>query len=362
MMELHKLQLPLGLQFGIFAVLFVAFAMLLPLAPFHVWFARIERRDRLAAQILVTALLVKIGSYGLLRISLPVLPDASRVLAPYLVWVAAGAACYAAYRLFQVQTWGRAIAFLSMVQMALLVCGIFSGNDTGLGGTMLMHAAHAVAMSALLFVVGAHDVLGMHDARFTDLALLPGTAGKVVGALLGVSVLAAVGVPLFGTFTSAWFMTEGLSELAGSALATSLASAWFTTEGLSAPYAIEAMVVPALMVVTLAALSRLCWLTLRRPPVAALPRTGRGKPEYAAALALLLLSVAMGVYPAPFLDRLRVSAHHVVSHVNPAAGNAAECDTMPTPETLSATPGSQFLSAVPCGPDGQPLPASTLPE
>jgi len=77
---------------------------------------------------------------------------------------------------------------------------------------------------------------------------------------------------------------------------------------------------------------------------------------------LLMLTAWIGLAPAPFLDRLKIAAHHVASHVTPSDGTAAECDTVPTPEQLSSSPGSQFLLAVPCGPDGQPLsPPSTPP-
>jgi NADH-quinone oxidoreductase subunit M len=79
--------------------------------------------------------------------------------------------------------------------------------------------------------------------------------------------------------------------------------------------------------------------------------------EFATFAPLIVLAVWIGLYPKPFLDRLTTSVQRVVARVSPEYGNAAmvNCDPAPTPEQLAANLASQFLAAVPCGPDGQPL-------
>ncbi|MDR1990844.1 MAG: hypothetical protein LBQ09_11530 [Acidobacteriaceae bacterium] len=327
MTALHKLHLPLGAQVWIAAAFFITFAILLPLLSFEAWFAQVDDADRLPARLVVAALMTKIGSYGLIRIALPVLPDAAGVLAPYLAWVAIVVALYAAVQLFRVRSWGRAIAYLSLLQMAVLILGTTAFNDAGLGGAMLMHVAHGVAMSALLVSVGDRDAM-------------PGAMGGAVGVLLAIAIVVAAGVPYSGTGAGVRLVMQGLSE----------------------GHAVWAIAVPALMAVSAAAMLGQVWVAFTRASGSALPRAEAGVFNRAAAVVLLAVAVWMGVRPAPFLDRLRIAAHHVVSHVNPAAGNAADCDTIPTPEAVSGTAGSQFLSAVPCGPNGEPLPAPQSPK
>jgi NADH-quinone oxidoreductase subunit M len=79
--------------------------------------------------------------------------------------------------------------------------------------------------------------------------------------------------------------------------------------------------------------------------------------EWATFLPLIGLAVWIGLYPAPFLDRINLSVLKVAARVNPAyaADFAAACDTTVTPELRAASAGNQFLAAAPCGPDGQPL-------
>jgi hypothetical protein len=83
--------------------------------------------------------------------------------------------------------------------------------------------------------------------------------------------------------------------------------------------------------------------------------------EFATFAPLIVLAVWMGLYPSPFLRRLDTSVAHVMARVNPDYANeknAANCDTTPKPEQLAANTASQFLAAVPCGPDGKPLEAT----
>jgi len=89
-----------------------------------------------------------------------------------------------------------------------------------------------------------------------------------------------------------------------------------------------------------------------------------GMREWATFVPLIALAVWIGLYPAPFLDRINLSVLKVAARVDPAyaADFAAACDTTVTPEMKAASPANQFLAAAPCGPDGQPLTSgSTVP-
>ncbi len=81
--------------------------------------------------------------------------------------------------------------------------------------------------------------------------------------------------------------------------------------------------------------------------------------EFATFAPLIVLAVWIGLYPKPFLDRLSTSVDRVVARVSPEYGQtaSADCRTTPTPELVAANTAGQFLAAVPCGPDGQPLAA-----
>jgi NADH-quinone oxidoreductase subunit M len=334
MTELHKLTLPLTTQIAIFLLLFVAFAMLLAVVPFHTWFVRTGTRAPLAAVVMISAAFVKLGSYGLLRIALPILPGAASLLAPPVAWLCIGAAAVAAARLWTETDWRRAIAHLSLVQLTLLVLGAFAFTDAALGGSMLQQIAHGVSIAALVLLARVALVA-------TEDGVRGATSARWPSALVVVSVLAAAGAPFSGGFTSVRLMVSGLRS----------------------EHAVWAIALIAAMASGAIGVLRLCWLTFVRADAARSARVEVSALPLVAAVPLLAAAFWIGIQPAPFLERLRVSAHHVVSHVNPAAGNAADCDTIPTPEKLESAPGAQFLSAVPCGPDGEPLqPSTTAPQ
>ena len=79
--------------------------------------------------------------------------------------------------------------------------------------------------------------------------------------------------------------------------------------------------------------------------------------EFVTFAPLIVLAVWMGLYPKPFLDRLATSVQHVVARVSPQYSQtaSADCGAAPTPQLVAANTANQFLAAVPCGPDGQPL-------
>jgi NADH-quinone oxidoreductase subunit M len=327
MTELHKLTLPATTQISIFLLLLVAFAMLLGLVPFHAWFVRAGARAPLAVVAMISAAFVKLGSYGLLRIALPIVPGAASLLASFVAWLCVGGAAVVLARLLTERDWRRAIAHVSLLQLTLLVLGAFAFTDVALSGSMLQQIAHGVSIAALALLAPA-DASAVSAAPWRR-------------ALVVIAALAAVGVPFSGGFASARLMVSGLQS----------------------EHPVRALAMVAAMAAAAVGVLRLCWLTFVRADLARGPRVEGSALQLLAAVPLLAAAFWIGIQPAPFLDRLRVSAHHVVSHVNPAAGNAADCDTIPTPEKLESTPGAQFLSAVPCGPDGEPLqPSTTSPQ
>jgi NADH-quinone oxidoreductase subunit M len=279
---------------------------------------------------------VKLGSYGLLRIALPIVPGAASLLASSVAWLCVGGAAVVLARLLTERDWRRAIAHVSLLQLTLLVLGAFAFTDVALSGSMLQQIAHGVSIAALALLAPAAVPQREAPADASAVSAAPWRRALVV-----IAALAAVGVPFSGGFASARLMVSGLQS----------------------EHPVRALAMVAAMAAAAVGVLRLCWLTFVRADLARGPRVEGSALQLLAAVPLLAAAFWIGIQPAPFLDRLRVSAHHVVSHVNPAAGNAADCDTIPTPEKLESTPGAQFLSAVPCGPDGEPLqPSTTSPQ
>lgn len=309
----HKLTLTTGVAASAFAAFLIAFLAAVPVLLF------VANASTTTPSIEAAALAI-VPLYGFYRLSVPMLPGAFAMFGAFLA-----SGCLAVLAAVAVHAWReerveRLAAHWIIAQTAVVLLSIVALNETAIAGGMVQQLSQTLAVPAL--------AIGVASATRARRIVVLACAWMAIGlpgalAFIGVKLVAS------GVFAAhpIWF---GVAAIAWMVLASRIAYvAVRLTDSIDRGGAAT--------------------FSSRRMPVAV-------------ATGLCVISIAGGVAPGPVQARLKIAAHHVASHITPSDGTAAECDMVPTPEQMSAAPGSQFLLAVPCGPDGQPLtPASTPP-
>ena len=147
-------ELSVASQMWIFAAFLLAFAIKLPMIPFHSWLPDAHSEAPTAGSVILAGVLLKMGGYGFLRFGLPILPDASAAFAPVISWFSVAAILYGGYLALAQTDLKRLIAYSSISHMGFVTLGIFSFNGQGIQGAVLQMFNHGITTGALFLAVG----------------------------------------------------------------------------------------------------------------------------------------------------------------------------------------------------------------
>ncbi|MDD3181386.1 MAG: NADH-quinone oxidoreductase subunit M [Alphaproteobacteria bacterium] len=198
---------------------FASFAVKTPMWPFHTWLPYAHVEAPTAGSVILAGVLLKMGGYGFIRISLQMLPEASAVFAPLVIALSLVAIVYTSLVALAQTDMKKLIAYSSVAHMGYVTLGIFSGTPEGLEGAMMVMLSHGLVASALFLCVGVvYERLHTREiARFGGVAtVMPRYASVAM-----VFTLAAVGLPgtsgfigEFLTMQGAWLMDGKIAALA----------------------------------------------------------------------------------------------------------------------------------------------------
>ncbi len=177
----------------VFAGLALGFAIKVPMWPFHTWLPDAHTEAPTVGSVVLAAILLKMGTYAFVRISLPVLPDAAQVWAPFIGILAVIAIVYASLACLAQTDMKRLIAFSSVGHMGFVMLGIATLNDRGINGAILAMVVHGLITGMLFFLAGSvHERFHTREiSRLGGMALMtPWLAG-----LLAYSAIASLGLP-----------------------------------------------------------------------------------------------------------------------------------------------------------------------
>jgi len=334
--QLHKLSIPYNLQWWVFLAFFLGFSIKVPMFPFHTWLPDAHTDAPTAGSVILAAVLLKMGTYGFIRFSLPILPEASRAFVPMMITLSIIGIVYGALVALAQKDWKRLVAYSSVSHMAMVMLGMFALNPVGITGSIVQQLNHGISTGALFLIVGI-----VYERRHTREISEYGGLSKVMpvyATVFLVMTMSSIGLPALNGFIGEFLILQGV----------------FVANKLWAAVACSGVVLGAAYMLYL--YQRTMFGKVENPKNEKLPDLNLR--EFATFAPLLALAVWIGIYPAPILRRLDTSVQHVIARVSPEYSNqktAANCDTTPKPELVAVNASAQFLAAAPCGPDGQPL-------
>jgi NADH-quinone oxidoreductase subunit M len=191
----------------LFLGFFVAFAVKVPLFPFHTWLPDAHVEAPTAGSVLLAGVLLKMGTYGMLRFNLGLFPEQARHNAPWIMVLALIGIIYGALVAMVQPNMKKLIAYSSVSHLGFVVLGIFSFTQAGLNGAMFVMLAHGVSTGGLFMLAGI-----LHERRHTyEISEFGGLASitPVYAASYLFIVLASVGLPLLNGFIGEFLVLSG---------------------------------------------------------------------------------------------------------------------------------------------------------
>ena len=299
--ELLASDIPAGMQKWLWLAFFAAFAVKVPMWPVHTWLPDAHVEAPTAGSVILAGVLLKMGGYGFLRFSLPMLPEASALFTPMIIFpLSVIAVIYTSLVALAQEDMKKLIAYSSVAHMGLVTVGIFAANQQGIEGAMIQMLSHGVVSAALFLVVGVvYDRIHSRDiARYGGLVeRMPAYA-----LFFMVFMLASVGLPGTSGFVGEFLVFVGAFQ----------ANTWV------ALLCTTGMVLGAAYMLYL--YRRVIFGTLTKDDLKAiLDLSWREKLVFAPLIAIVLW---MGIYPLSFLEIMSASVANIVENYETALAQA----------------------------------------
>jgi NADH-quinone oxidoreductase subunit M len=292
-LDWHRLPLPRAAQVLLFFGMLLAFAVKVPMWPVHTWLPDAHTEAPTGGSVVLAAILLKLGAYGFVRFTLPILPDASRELAWLMIALSLIAVAYIGLVALVQTDMKKLIAYSSISHMGFVTLGFFIFNGYGVEGALVQSISHGFVSAALFFCVGVlYD--RMHTRMIADYGGVVNTMPKFA-ALMMLFAMANAGLPATSGFVGEFMVIMGAMQ----------ANFWLafvaaTTLVWGAAY-------------TLWMYKRVIFGPVANSHVAALRDLNGREMLVLGALAIAVLF--MGVYPLPFTEVMHASVNELLRHV-----------------------------------------------
>ena len=202
-----KLVIPLNLQWWMWGAFALAFFIKCPLWPFHTWLPDAHTEAPTAGSVILAGVLLKMGTYGLMRFNLPLFPEVSYKAAPWVMLLAVIGIIYGALVAMVQPDLKRLVAYSSVSHMGFIVLGIFAFTDKSLQGALYQMLNHGISTGALFLCVGF-----LYDRRHTrEIAEFGGIAQTMprYSTMFLITVMSSLGLPLLNGFVGEFLILLG---------------------------------------------------------------------------------------------------------------------------------------------------------
>jgi NADH-quinone oxidoreductase subunit M len=283
LVELQGLALPAVTARWLFLAFFVAFAVKVPLFPLHTWLPDAHTEAPTAGSVILAAVLLKIGAYGLIRFNLTLFPDASRYFRVFVMVLAVIGIVYGALLALSQRDIKRLVAYSSVSHLGFVVLGIFAFTAEGMTGGVIQMVNHGLSTGALFLLVGM--LYERTHTRDMDALGGLGTVTPVLAGFLLVVALSSLALPGLNGFVGEFLVFVGSFPVH------------------------QALTVVATAGVVLSAVY-LLWSFQRimhGPPRENVRHPDLSLREYAILVPIVAAIVFVGVYPKPLLERIEPS-------------------------------------------------------
>lgn len=289
----HKLPLTMSQQTLLFFAFFAAFAVKVPMWPVHTWLPDAHVEAPTGGSVVLAAIMLKLGAYGFLRFSLPILPDASQKWAWFVVALSLIAVIYVGLVAMVQKDMKKLVAYSSVAHMGFATLGFFLFNELGISGALIQMISHGFVSGAMFLAIGVlYD--RVHSREIASYGGVVNTMPKFT-AFAVFFAMANCGLPGTGGFVGEWMVILGtvsvnfwLGALAATALIFGAAyNLWMVKRVYFGPIANED--VRALLDINAR--------------------------EFLMLASLAIATLYMGLYPKPFTDVMHVSVEQLIKHV-----------------------------------------------
>jgi len=206
-LELYKLGLPVGVQYWLFAAFALAFAIKVPMFPFHTWLPDAHTEAPTAGSVILAGVLLKMGTYGFIRFAIPLFPKAAFDLLPLVSILAIIGIIYGALVSMMQPDLKRLVAFSSVSHLGYVMLGMFAFNMQGIQGSIYQMLNHGISTGSLFLIVGM-----IYERRHTRLIADFGGLSKVMpiyAVFFMIVTLSSIGLPGTNGFVGEFLILLG---------------------------------------------------------------------------------------------------------------------------------------------------------